>query len=194
MKIVNCKLKIKKGFTLIETLVVIAVIGITLPILISIILILMRQQLKIYRLSQVKKEGDYIISIIQATVKDQAFTIHNAKPASESNIVCDDPATGPYSSTSSLYFLDKNSNWFGYEFINDSIASSSSLTSNNLTSSKILVESFSISCLRNKIFSPPYIMFSFDVCYYTGGGGCDSTRPEETATLHYQSRVKLRNF
>lgn len=187
-------MKIKTGFTLIETLVVIAVIGITLPILISIILILMRQQLKIYRLSQVKKEGDYIISIMQTTIKDQAITIHSVKPASESNIVCNDPATGPYSSTLNLYFLDKNSSWFGYEFISDSIASSSGLISSNLTSSKIFIQNFSISCLRNTIFSPPSIMFSFDVCYDTGGGVCNSTRPEEIATLHYQSRVKLRSF
>lgn len=187
-------MKIKKGFTLIETLVVIAVISITLPVLISIILILMRQQLRIYRLAQVKKEGDYLISIMETTIKDEAVSIHSGQPASESNIVCSDPLI-PHSPTSSLYFLDKNNNWFGYEFGGDSIASSSSLVSNNLTSSKILVQSFSITCSKNKIYSSPSIIFSFDVCYdNAGAGSCNSTRPEEQVSIHYQTRIKLRNY
>lgn len=194
-------MKIKTGFTLIETLVVIAVIGITLPILISIILILMRQQLKIYRLSQVKKEGDYIITVMENTIRSRAVTIHSGQP-SEANIVCSSTNYPLSGTVDNLYFLDEDKHWFGYLFENNSIASKSANIENPpniltfpLTSSKILVDStFSISCSRNKIFSPPSIMFSFDVCYDTGGGVCDSTRPEEIATIHYQSRVKLRSF
>ena len=64
--------KFNKGFTLIETIVVIAVIGLTLPVLFATILTLMRQQIKIYRLSQVKREGDYIINLMENTIRNRA--------------------------------------------------------------------------------------------------------------------------
>ncbi|EKE14302.1 MAG: hypothetical protein ACD_12C00581G0001, partial [uncultured bacterium] len=60
----------EKSFTLIETIVVVAVIGLTLPVLFAIIFILMREQVKINRLSQIKKEGDYIITLMENTIKN----------------------------------------------------------------------------------------------------------------------------
>ncbi|MEK7634169.1 MAG: type II secretion system protein [Patescibacteria group bacterium] len=182
----------KKGFTLIETIVVIAVIALTLPVLISTVFILTREQTKVFRLSQVKREGDYLINIVKNSIRDGAITVHSAKPADESNIVCDTDSSS--FSGSSLYFLDKNQQWFGYEGGSNTIASASANPSINLTSSKILVSNFSVDCLRNTIYSPPSVLFSFDVCYDTGAGVCTSTRPEEIASLHYQTRIKLRNY
>jgi len=77
----------KKSFTLIETIVVIAVIGLTLPVLFATILTLMRQQIKIYRLSQVKREGDYIINLMENTIRNRAVTVHSEQPT-DNNLVC----------------------------------------------------------------------------------------------------------
>ncbi len=189
----------KKGFTLIETIVVIAVIGLTLPVLIGTIFILIRQQTKVIRLSQVKREGDYIINLMENTIRNRAISIHSGVPT-EGNIVCD----GVINTFSDLplYFLDKNGYWFGYLFNNNSIASDSAdpplptptMQPINLTSTKTRIENFSISCARNTAYSPASISLSFDVCYDTGSGVCTSTRPEETALLHYQTKIKLRNY
>ena len=185
----------KRSFTLIETIVVVAVIGITMPVLFVIIFALMRQQVKIYRLSQIKREGDYLINQMENTIKDNAMTIHSGTPPTDLNIVCKD-ALSSYSSNSSLYFFDKNNNWFGYLFQtgSDTIASASAFPYEPLTSSKILVSAFTISCVRNSIYSSAIILLNFDVCFDTGAGECTSTRPEETSSIHYQTRIKLRNF
>lgn len=184
------------GFTLIETIVVVAVIGLTLPVLITTIFILVRQQTKVFRLSQVKREGDYLINVMENTIKDRAITIHSAIPTDD-NIVCDSPLN-PHPSTAELYFIDKDKRWFGYLFDGvSSIASYSADLSNpsiNLASTKIIVNSFSISCARNTIYSPPSVSLDFDVCYNAGSGVCASIRPEEIASIHYQTRIKLRNY
>ena len=186
--------KIKKAFTLIETIVVIAVIGLTLPVLFAIIFTLMRQQIKVYRLSQVKREGDYIINLLENTIRNRAVTVHSGQPT-DVNLVCQD-ANYPLSGTiDNLYFLDEDKQWFGYLFQNNSIASKSAILTSPLTSSKILVDStFSISCLRKSAYLPVSILLDFDICYDTGLPNCASTRPEEITSLHYQMRVKLRNY
>lgn len=188
----------KRSFTLIETIVVVAVIGITMPVLFVIIFALMRQQVKIYRLSQIKREGDYLINQMENTIKDNAMTIHSGTPPTDANVVCNNAGV-PYplggGTASTIYFLDKENNWFGYTAGSNTVASMSSAhPSANLTSSKILVSNFSVSCIRNSIYSSAIILLNFDVCFDTGAGECTSTRPEETSSIHYQTRIKLRNF
>lgn len=187
----------KKCFTLIETIVVIAVIGITLPVLFAIILTLMRQQLKINRLSEIKREGDYISSVLENTIKDRAVSIHSGLPVNDTTIVCESANSSSNSSATILYFLDKSKNWFGYQFTGNTLASESADLINpsiDLNSSKIFVSAFSISCSRNTVYSAQSVQFSFDVCYDTGLPNCATTRPEEINSLHYQSRIKLRNY
>lgn len=182
----------KKSFTLIETIVVIAVIGITLPVLFTVILTLMRQQVKIYRLSQIKREGDYLISIIENSIRDSAVSIYSGIP-DDTNVICRDIGTSDVSATQ-LYFLDKSKQWFGYLSIQNQVASDSASQTPSLNSNKTIISNFSIYCSRNSTYAAPSVLFSFDICYDTGTGTCDSTRPEEIASLHYQSRVKLRNY
>lgn len=182
------------GFTLIEIIVVIAVIGLTLPVLFSTILTLMRQQVKIYRLSQIKREGDYLVNIMKNIIRDNTVTIHTNTPPNDANIICKNVGTS--ASGTSLYFLDKNKQWFGYLATVNSIASTSANLASpiNLTSNKTIVSNFSIYCSRTSIFSPAAILFSFDICFDTGSGVCTSTRPEEITSMHYQTRIKLRSY
>jgi prepilin-type N-terminal cleavage/methylation domain-containing protein len=178
----------KKGFTIIETIVVIAVIGITLPVLFAIIFTLMRQQLKINRLSEIKREGDYVSSVIENTIKDRAVSIHSNLPVNDSTKICEE-ALSFSSPDANLYFLDKNKNWFGYQFSGNTLSSESANLVNpsiNLNSSKIIILNFSINCTRNTVYTAQSVEFSFDVCYDTGLPDCATTRPEEVTSLHYQ--------
>lgn len=189
------------GFTLIETIVVIAVIGLTLPVIFSIFFVLFREQTKIYRLNTVKKEGDYIINVMENTIKNKAImTMNNNSPIppDSTNTVCATDASdyGVSPTVSSLYFLDQNGKWFGYIFGAQTISSNSaSLTSPvDLTSNKTIISNFSISCMRKYKFSQQLISISFNICYKIGTDDCTSSRSEETASLHYQTRIKLRNY
>lgn len=187
----NYHLKINCGFTLIEIIVVVAVIGLSLPVLIGTVFVMVRQQTKIVRLSQIKREGDNLIGAIENTVKDRAISIHSDWSPTDLNMVCKNLV--PHSSTSTLTFSDKNGRWFGYELNGGTVASRSASISDPLiplTSSKSKVSAFSIGCSRVTDFSPPVVTLSFDICYET----CDMARPEDFAKLHYQTRIKLRNY
>lgn len=189
-------IKIKKGFTLIETIVVVAIIAMILPVIFSIFFVLLQQQTKIYRLNTIKKDGDYLISLIENTIKSNATTIMNSNspiPPDATNLVCNSNASS-YSSTSSLYFLDGDNQWFGYLISGNTLASSSaSFSSISLTSDNTHVDSFSISCSRTNIYSSPSVSLSFNV-KFCSNALCNQTRPEEIATLHYQTKIKLRNY
>jgi type II secretory pathway pseudopilin PulG len=184
----------RKSFTLIETIVVIAVIGLILPVVFSIFFILLQQQTKIYRLNTVKKEGDYLINIIENTIKNEAKSIHSAGPPTDSNIECS-TENSAYGSNQGLYFLNNNNQWFEYLLNGEAIASASGSTPTptNLTSTKTKISSFSISCSKNNLYSPPSISLSFNI-EYCGDVSCTQTRPEETASLFYQTKIKLRNY
>ena len=185
----------KKAFTLIETIIVISVIGLVIPAIFTIVFGLVRQQTKIYRLSTVKTEGDYILNIIAATIRNSALTIYSAGPPTSANEVCDVIET--YTSTTNrLIFEDRWGSWFRILLSSEKISSYSSVTaaSLDLNSNKTIVSGFSIGCSRNFDYSSPTVSLSFDICYDTGAGTCASTLPEETATLHYQTKIKLRNF
>lgn len=189
-------MKNKKSFTLIETIVVVAVLGLMLPVVFSIFFVLLQQQTKIYRLNTTKKEGDYIISLIGNTIRNDAVTIlsnNSPIPPDTTNTECDTDSS-LYSSNSNLYFLDKEGAWFGYLINGTAIASSSAaLPAINLNSLKTRITGFSISCSRKFQYSQPSVALSFDI-EFCNDVACSQTRPEETSSLHYQTKIKLRNY
>ena len=67
----------KKGFTLIEMVVVVGVIGFVLPILFAIVFLIIQQQARIYSLQEVKKQGDQALFSMRGTVKQYAEKITN---------------------------------------------------------------------------------------------------------------------
>jgi prepilin-type N-terminal cleavage/methylation domain-containing protein len=183
----------KRAFTLIETLVVIAIIGLITPIVFTIIFIITREQTKISRLILVKRQGDNILNNISFTIKNYAYSIHLASPPNETNEVCNN--LGSYSS--SLIFKNNNDNsWFNFFLDNNIVSSYSSTLNSNLSlnTQSVLVDNFSISCQKKSLYSPSVVSLSFDICYKTRSNNCTSQSPEETALLHYQTNIKLRNY
>ncbi len=184
---------IKKSFTFIEVIVVISIIGLIIPAIFSVIFGLVREQLKVYRLSVVKKQGDFILNNFSTLIKNDAKTIHSANPPSDANEQCA-AANSNYTSTNGLYFLDPDNNWFGLTLSSGQISSSSASTNVNYNSSQTIVSGMTMTCQKSGLYSAPIITLDFDICYETTTGVCSSTRPEDTATLHYETTIQLQSF
>ena len=185
----------KKAFTLIEMIVVISILGLIMPVIFTVIFGIVREQVKIFRLSQIKEEGDFVLNTLGNTIRGNIVSIHSASPPDSTNIICD--TVGASTPSTVLYFLDKDANWLGYGTSGNQIASYSASFASpplNLTSSKTIISNFQISCQKTAVYSGATVLLGFDICYNTGAGSCLSTRPEETATLHYQTRFQLRNY
>ncbi|HRN69881.1 MAG TPA: prepilin-type N-terminal cleavage/methylation domain-containing protein [Candidatus Woesebacteria bacterium] len=55
----------KKAFTLIEMLIVLTVTAILIPTVFSIVIVIMRQQVRIYKVVETRRQGDYILTFIK---------------------------------------------------------------------------------------------------------------------------------
>jgi type II secretory pathway pseudopilin PulG len=179
------------GFTLFETIVVVAITAMLLPMLFSIIFMIMQQQLKAYSVTEVKRQGDTMLSFIKNTVSENAVGVSsNESPANE---VCKSSSIGRYPPSGSsigtdFYFLDKKGGTF--QFRTES-ANPSSLQYRigttqawqTLNSDKIVISNFALQCIRKADYSLPLVNVSFDVSY--------SSSLIPTVSLHYQTIIKL---
>lgn len=210
-------MKIKRSFTLIEVVVVLGVILFALPALFSIVFVVLQQQTKIYRLSRVKQEGDFAMSVISNTIRSSAQSLYRGRDTDGNDLACRNFSSlvltnaelcsiSPSTSTlaGDLFCLkDKYGSGSVFNFyLNSGILSSASAlltTPNNsvpLVTDKVNVTDLLFTCSRTAMYSPPIVTVSFNICYNTGSAvpSCNSSRPEETATLHYQTNIKLTSF
>lgn len=181
--------KFKNGFTFIEVLIVLGVVGLTIPALFAIFFAILQQQAKVFRLTEIKRQGDYALNIMSSTIRNNAKSLY-----SDATLVteqCDDAGEN-YSST--VYFRDANNAWFTFGLSSSKISSSSSALAQaiDLTNTKTTIRNFTLSCQRKADFSTPVIYISFDIDYTNGVGV--TPIPNEQATMHYQTKVKLRSY
>lgn len=181
----------KKGFTLIEMLVVVGVVALILPAVFSIVFAILRQQAKIYALQEIRRQGDLVLNTMRTALKNYAVTAHSTTPPQDANLVC---VTSGSSSTGQIYFKDRFNNYFSYSVdSSEIIASSSSIPSatTNLTNSKVKIDPafFSIKCERINASSPPVVTIHYLVEYNSS-----STRPEDTASFTYQTKIQLKSY
>jgi len=176
----------KKSFTLIEMMVVITTISLILPVIFAIIFSILKQQIKIQQLSNVKREGDYILNIIENIVKNHGESIHSNIPPTENNKICQSSSLENVS-----YFKDRYNNWFRFYLDNNnSISSESSIIGRvYLNSSKTRITNFNIQCYKTGAYSPPIIIISFTIKY-----NMQDSQPEEQVAINYKTKLKLKNY
>lgn len=185
----------RRSFTLIEIIVVVGVIALVLPVLFSIVFSIFNVQIKVLRLSQVKREGDFTLSTIENVIRNNGQKIYSDSCSGPvSTEVCNQgaasfPASYSSATGSNFCFTDDADKVF-YFYLNGTTISSASanLTSpDDLTTSNVTISNFAISCKRGAKYSPPFVTVSFTACY----GTCSSTRAEEQASIDYQTTIKL---
>ncbi len=186
--------KSPKGFTFIELIVVTAVIGVVLPALFAIIFSVLRQQIKINRLAEVKRQGDYVLNVIQSIIYNNGNGIYyttDPTTLDPSEEVCyDNNSYGP-TDGNNFYFMDKYEKWFKFYLNGTKISSDASILDPpvDLTTSKVRITNFGIGCKRTSLYSPPLVSVKFTIEYNT-----DSDRVEDKASLNYQTLIKLKNY
>lgn len=185
------KIKNKLAFTLFETLIVISVFSLTLPLIYSIFYQILAQQIRIYQLSQLIRESNTILNKISTTINFYATSIFDS-----ANEICKETTNNPILID---HFKDSDNNQFKFCLTNNgsscdsgewiNIASISSIPNASviLNSSKVRLRNLNITCQRTNLFSPPLVNISFDICYYTNNNSC-------AYSLQYQTRVKLKKY
>lgn len=198
------QLRNQKAFTMIEVVIVLAIIGIMLPIIFSVLFTVAKQQNKIYRLTEAKQQGDYALNYMKAYIRN-----HGDKIFQDSDLqveACSDSLSPDNEHVSqggeTFYFSKKNSQTeyfqFGveeFEYDADADQRYYKLIFNDsgnvqqLTSTTVSIINYDISCFRRNASSPPFVFISFTIYYKTN---LATAAPEDQAILTYKGVVKMR--
>lgn len=187
----------QRGFTFLEVIIVLGIIGILLPIVFSVIFTISRQQNKIYRLAEVKQQGDYAMSYMKAYVSEYAEKIYNDSALTAEVCKTSTPPQNLHVSQTgnNFYFHKENTlnDYFRFYVATDSsrLMLDDNGTEYNLTTSnvKIINDQIELVCIRKNNVTNPFVIISFGLYYSTN---LQTARPEDVAILNYKGVVHLR--
>lgn len=176
--------KKKNGFTLLELILVLAILGIIVPAGFSMFIASMRAQLKVTLLQEVKRNGDTSLNVMESLIKSRTVSLQQLDGTS----ICN--TAGTTYSAGDVYFVDPENERFRFHLVGDTIASdSSSIGSISLTSGKVAVTDFTLTCEKETSFTTPIINIGYTVSQVNV-----TTRSEEQATMDYLTKVRLRTY
>lgn len=184
----------KKGFSLLEMIVVIAVIALVLPAVFAIVFSILKQQVSVYKLTEEKRQADNILNILKNNIRP-AVGVYSDMIGTE---VCTggrypgNTNTFSHGGTDPNYpmlFKDKLNHYFQF-YINSSnneFYYQIDNTANPVTNSKVTVSSFNIACEKDTSYSPSVLDINFSVSYGT------TTTDTDTIPIVYHTRIVIRN-
>lgn len=199
----------RRGFTLVELVVVVAIITVSVPAIFSLFFSIFRARSKIYILQELKKNGDYSINVMSNLIKQRAISIHTDPGVADVGEICSTKSRLDSNSSSAvgqlLYFKDLDGRMFYFTTKYDRISSYSSflkesdddstddtigVNSGSLMSGNTRVDNWGLSCYRTNPFSPPIVTVRFTVLPKKSSA---SSVQEERAGFDYAANIKLRN-
>ncbi len=158
----------KKGFSLLEMIVVIGVLSIALPTLYAIFFIILQQQVRSVKLLEVKKQGTYVSDIMTTLIRTNTKNIYKSDKVTKICAI----GTTDSQSLSSMYFNDFSGNWFWFDEPSNNIASESAIGASptvvtSLTSPNVMFPATSpiaFKCSSNG-YGTPIITVNYTLCY-----------------------------
>ncbi len=180
----------KKGFALIEFVVVLAVVSIMLPAIFTLYLVSIQNQQKAKILTHIKQNGDNALSIMESLIRNRGVSIYDAGDSTTERCT---QAGQSYEFLEGISLKDKLGNLFTFEL--DTTESESQKISSNsaalnvpLTDDRVTVTGLSFICTRPSQYGAPIISVSFTIAQRG-----DPQRHEQEDSLDWATNIKLRN-
>lgn len=193
-----------QAFTLVEVVIVLAIIGVLLPIVFSILLTVTRQQTKIFRLTEAKQQGDFVLAYMKSQIRRSGSKIYRDyqdgtlvfeacnDSISPDNIYASQIGTDFYikkRDTANNYLQFYTENYpIGADTTPQRLWVSDTGVKSALTTDNVRISNFEISCYRRTTTALPFVIISFSMYYKTS---LATARPEDVAVLNYKGIIKL---
>lgn len=184
--------KTQKAFTLVEVIIVVAILGIVLQIVATILVTIMRQQTAIIRFGDVKKEGDQILARIKSEIQTKAKNTYNdTAPGTE---ICTSA-----SATNMLgeYFSKKTGGYFAINRVLPNLPTTpgkitfidvTAGTTIDLSSKKVNITGVTFECVKLGTYANKLIAIDFDIQATT-----NLMIAEGNPKLHYSTKVLIKD-
>lgn len=179
----------KASFTLIEMLIAISIISLLVPSLITLLFNNIRAYNRAIVVSQVKRTGDNIFDILNSRLRNQVWAIYSNEQATSEVCTTRSGDTTASTAVHPLYFRRENGEIFYFSQNGTILQLVDNLLTTPLTSDKVIVSNFSLSCTRQSAYNPPIIDVAFVV---TQGSG--QVLSEQQESMSYQTKIKMRQY
>jgi len=162
------EIKKQKGFTIIEIVVVIGILGIIAVIGTNMFFTVMRSSTKSKNLMTVKQNGEYALSVMERMIRNSSVVD-----------ICESGMT-------KIKIMDSNKEETEFAFIDNYIASNSS----RMTSDQVKVTSGTFDCSSVGDFNPKTIVINFTLDQNVSL----APRVEEEASINFKTTIETRNY
>ena len=172
------KRKISKGFTLIEILVVIGLLGIIVAVGSNMFFTTLKSSTKSKILTVVKQNGDYALTIMERLIRDSEKVIVNSD-----GVLCE---------AGMNKLKVKRLDGSEIEFTCEGEGTAGSLIASNsarLTSPEVKIDNCSFDCFSQGEFYPQIVKINFTLSQLA-----ETIRVEEQAIIDFEATVTTRNF
>jgi prepilin-type N-terminal cleavage/methylation domain-containing protein len=170
-----------KGFTLMEVIVVVAIVALTLQVVSAIAINIVRQQIAINALAETKRQGDLIFERIKSEVGKRAVET-KANP-SGLEIDC---LTEPGSSMINQYFTDSSgTDFYFYQSSQSIYYVNGDEEAVSLADPKVSIADFSLVCFKPSEYSGKVITLDFDILSSVDMPYAQGKR----VNLHYSTKI-----
>lgn len=176
------------GFTLIEVVIVIFIIGLFLTTLFSMFFLIIKSQARLVYLNEVKKNGDYLLNYLKYFLKNDVVKISSIGYNQED---CN------FNDKDKIYTISKSNSGHSF-FLNSNNAIQENAIDVDgvyvpqetfpLNSFKTRIKNLKFSCSQNNIHAPPLITVGFSIEYNY------NNTIFESISLNYRTNIKLTNY
>ena len=173
----------RKGFTLIEFLVVLSIVIFIIPSVFGLIYSLLRQQSRVVALQEVKRQGDLAFNHMKTTINNSAVSTYNGSLGTPAAVCATTSSIYTGSSGAPMYFLNASgvNSYFGYSLNGTALQyEQTSAAASALTNSSVVISDLAFGCTKNSEFSPPLVNVSYTV-----------TQSANNVSLGYKTLIKL---
>lgn len=176
----------KKAFTLIEMLIVLTVTAILIPTVFSIVIVIMRQQVRIYKVIETRRQGDYVMTFL----KDRLVRTKQMSTYPAGTQLCVTAgSTSTAGNGTNVAFLDNDDVTYRIfaqttsGITNLMYASPANAAGTTINNNLVQVTNFTIQCGRRTSVGAPLIQISYTVRFKDA---------DNNVAINYQTKVKLR--
>lgn len=190
----------KKGYTLLEVIIVVAIVTLIIPAITNVLFSILQQQKAIVNLTEMRRTGDSTLTFFKNKINEKSYII-----SSTSSSVDQQCSTSGSSYDGdigeSFYFIAVDNDWFRIYQSGNQLLYETASGAQAINSNRTEISEFSIKCDRKASFSSPLVYISFKVDVTNPGpfaGPLWNPSQQEAFTdlpaLHYQTKVKLSSY